>query len=359
MRKKAALPERKYYLDNLRSAALLLLVVWHIVMGFAFLGVRAALIFHSLIDPWWRELMFVLAGISMNYSLRKRGLGEFIKERTNKLLVPLLFTLLLFVPVTQYFYFLLMQGSAHYLDFFTSLPAFVTGKGYGTFGFTQLWFLLFLYPMALLLAPVVAYVRQRVEKTASKSQTAAKKPTFASKIPWPLLYLFAIIPAAMPALSIEMENSTYYSFGKFFAYFLLGYFMFADDGVMEQLEKARFLSLGLFAAAMASIYLGPPMLRDALSLMIGWFAALAFLGLARRYFNSGHTLFRYLSKSSFAIYLFHNSYPGIALYFISKVTENFLLQFVLITLFTYAMSFLTYELFKRFRVTRWMFGLQR
>lgn|GEM_PF-3831462 len=93
---KTTLPERKYYLDNLRTFAILLLVPFHTPGSDS--------IFIKLFFPWWQGLMFVLAGITLFHSFSRRGLGELIKERTRKLLVPLLFGLLLIVPTEKYFF---------------------------------------------------------------------------------------------------------------------------------------------------------------------------------------------------------------------------------------------------------------
>ncbi len=52
---------------------------------------------------WYMPLLFVLAGISSSLAFSKRTAKEFAKERVSKLLIPLIFGILLLVPVQTYF----------------------------------------------------------------------------------------------------------------------------------------------------------------------------------------------------------------------------------------------------------------
>ena len=345
---KKAIPERKHYLDNLKALALLLLVPWHLFVHayryYAFVFERMgaflpAAIYNGLIEPWWREFMFVLAGIALCHSFARRDLKEILKERTQKLLVPLVFTLLIFLPAIPY----LVSKSP---------------QGYGVYSFEHLWFILFLYPMTLLFSPLAAHLKRRGKKRAEGK--IPMKASFAGKIPWPLLYAFALIPLlAARAVPLPDDPSVAYNgLVKYTVYFLLGYFLLADEGVMGKLEKYRFAALGMFVAAMLLVYVGP--VSRAAPHMSGWFASLAFLGLARRHWNSGGgKILRYLSKSSFAVYLFHNTYIAIFLFLFTKFIRSPYLLLSLALLCTFALTFLTYEILKRFRVTRFMFALKK
>ena len=46
--------------------------------------------------------MFVLAGASAWYSLRTRTLGEYLRERSRRLLLPFVFGLTVFIPWNGY-----------------------------------------------------------------------------------------------------------------------------------------------------------------------------------------------------------------------------------------------------------------
>jgi len=335
----ATLPERKHYLDHLIAFAILLSPLY--IME-TFTVVR------DYLDPWWTGLLVALAGVVLYHALARRGLWGFIKRRTVRLLVLLLLAFFVIVPTEKFFYGLYIIGVPDFFRFFMFL------KVYGIDAFSQFVLLIALYLMAMLLAPLASYLQRRAK------QKASNQASFASKIPGPLLYLFGFIPFILHHLISLRASPGAPSVSEYPVYFLLGFFLLADEGVIEKLAKLRFVSLGVFAAAFALVHFGPALLQGVLFPMLGWFACIAFLGLARRYLSSGgNGILRYLSKSYVAVYVFHNMYIAISVYFATMITHNLHLLILITMLSAYAMIFLTYEILKRFRVTRWMFALKR
>lgn len=90
--------ERKYYIDNLRWAWILLLIPFHAAMAYNnwegnYIWLYENKILSSLvifISPWFMPLLFVLAGISARYSIERRGYKKFIYDRIRKLFIPLI-----------------------------------------------------------------------------------------------------------------------------------------------------------------------------------------------------------------------------------------------------------------------------
>ena len=82
---------RKYYLDNLRSLTIVLVLIYHAFYLFNGVGVQTGLnvevgflpfdAFCTAIYPWFMVLLFCIAGITARYSISKRGRKSFIKER--------------------------------------------------------------------------------------------------------------------------------------------------------------------------------------------------------------------------------------------------------------------------------------
>lgn len=90
---------RKDYLDNIRSATIVLVVIYHVAYIFNSAGVISNISVKGIqaIDsicyflyPWFMCLLFLLAGISTRYSLQTRSAKQFAQERVQKLIVPLL-----------------------------------------------------------------------------------------------------------------------------------------------------------------------------------------------------------------------------------------------------------------------------
>ena len=75
-----------------------------------------------------------------------------------------------------------------------------------------------------------------------------------------------------------------------------------------------------------------------------WVAILAFLGMAKRYFNQSVPVFRRFSKASFGIYLLHQSCLVTMGYYVLRTVQGAYLQFLLILLGSAALTFALYTL---------------
>ena len=98
---------RKYYIDNIRILCILMLFPFHTAMIFKTWYVHSNDLFGATmlilgVYPWWMSALFVLAGMSTVYALKKRTIKKYIEERFLKLLVPLISAILLLIPVQTY-----------------------------------------------------------------------------------------------------------------------------------------------------------------------------------------------------------------------------------------------------------------
>lgn len=87
---------KMYYIDNIRWICILFLFVYHTCMiynnfdeGFYVWAGENAYLSGLIIvcSPWFMPLLFVLAGISTRYALKKRTPREYILERIKRVLV--------------------------------------------------------------------------------------------------------------------------------------------------------------------------------------------------------------------------------------------------------------------------------
>jgi surface polysaccharide O-acyltransferase-like enzyme len=287
-------------------------------------------------------LLFVVAGISSAYALKKRSASAFAKERVNKLLIPLIFGLLLLVPIQSFLAGLFHTGSANYLNFFTDFSD-ISGTG-GGFTTGQLWFILYLFIISIVSLPFLALYNKR------------SKQTFAAKIPLAVLIAFAVIPVlAHPILDIGGK-----SIGENLCYFLLGYFVLANENVLQKLDKYRFLLLGIAIVALIACYASNLFYGDYVYFeAVSWLSIIAIMGLARHYLDFSGKITGYLSKSSFGVYLFHQSWIVVAAYFIFQFTGNPALQIATIMLSAIVLTYLSYEISRRVPPLRWAFGLKK
>ena len=104
---------RKLYLDNIRWATVLVVIVYHVFYLFNACGVFGGVgsfapvqyqdAFLYFVYPWIMVLLFLIAGMCARYSLEKYSAKDFIKMRTRTLLVPSTIGLFVFYWLDNYF----------------------------------------------------------------------------------------------------------------------------------------------------------------------------------------------------------------------------------------------------------------
>jgi peptidoglycan/LPS O-acetylase OafA/YrhL len=110
-----------------------------------------------LVGPWLLPLLMLLAGFAGQYSLRRRTSGEFLWDRTRRVLIPFVVGMLVLVPPQVY-----IERRFHG-DYDGSLlsfyPRFFTDGLYpeGDFALRQMWFLAHLFVYSAVALPLFRY----------------------------------------------------------------------------------------------------------------------------------------------------------------------------------------------------------
>jgi len=336
---------RKLFVDNLRALTILLLFPFHIFMIYNDWGeswyihgqaLTVPSVINGLLSFWRMPLLFAIAGMSAHYALRRRSIGAFAKERVSKLLIPLIFGLLLVVPIQPYIAGLYFNGQANYFDSFTKLTDF---SGYdGAFTPAHFWFILFLFVISMVSLPLMAW---------RESSNSAR---FLDKVPLVVVIALGLVPCFAAAVRIGGKSPT-----EDLAYFLLGYFFLTNDTLLSQLERYRSVLLGLVILSAVVSYNHGFQFYEAVS----WLTILCVVGMAQRYLNFKGRVTSYLAQSSYGVYLFHQTWIVVAAFAVFKITDSPAIQMPLIFILAVGLTFLTYELCRRTRLTSWMFGLKR
>lgn len=352
---------RKSYIDNLRWFCILSLFPYHTAMIYNDWGenfyirgpvVKAFSAFVIVTWPWFMPLLFVLAGMSTAYALRRRTIRGYVGERCEKLLLPLVCGILLLIPIQTFFAERFHNGySGNYFQqyalFFTK---FKDLAGY-TGGFTvgHLWFLLYLFLISLLALPILRWYE--------KSSKALHRVRWT----WGgLLPLFLIPLLTTPLLDIGGK-----SLGRYFALFLLGYWIFSRDSVVEGLaKKSRLLAAAAVALLIVKLvlYYGfrctGGLAVDVYDGFYMWVGILMFLGVGKRWLDFHNWVTGYLAKASFPVYILHQSCVVAVAFYVFRVVSQPALQFIVIVAVSAGMTFLFYEILKRIRLFRILFAIK-
>ncbi|MCR8645515.1 acyltransferase family protein [Paenibacillus sp. N1-5-1-14] len=353
---------RKHFIDNLRWIVVLLLFPYHTFMIYNTFGesfyikgpdISITSTFIVATWPWIMPLLFTVAGISSAYALKKRSTLEYLNERVTKLLVPLIFGILLLIPIITYYAERFHNGYTgnyfeQYILFFTK-PTDLTGY-HGGFTPGHLWFILYLFVISLVALPIMT----RYEKTNRKLPI--------SKINLPILLTLFIIPFVSQVV-LDISGK---SIGEYFAFFLIGYFVLSDEQIQQMLDKYRYLLTLIFLVGMVFILICfnnkfnvNGLLFDLIEEFYAFCGILALLGMSRRYLNFINSVTDFFSKTSFTVYLFHQIWIAIVAFYIFKLTQQTALQIILILVGSVPFTFFTYYICRKFSVTRFMFGIKK
>ena len=344
---------RKHYLDNIRWMTVILVVIYHVFYMFNHIGVLGGVgplgssmypdIFMYVVYPWFMVLMFLVAGISSRYSLSKRTNKEFLKERVVKFLAPTTLGLFVFHWISGYIN-LRIGGATELMPSFLIYPISVlSGQG-------PLWFIQLLLIFSLLLVLI-----RKIDKN-DKFYNLCKKCNTA------IILLFGILLWGASQI-LNMPIITVFRFGIYFTAFLLGYFVFSHDEIIERVVKIRIPMLCL--ASLGSVgytifYFGQnccegPVLKTFFTNAYMWIAILAIIGCFKKYLDKTNPVFDYLSKSSYGIYIVH--YPVVlvpAYLFYTYTNLPTALIYILVAVIGFIGTFLLYEGIRRVPVLRFI-----
>lgn len=350
--------KRSYYIDNLRWMVILLLIPYHTAQAWNvwdepnyvfFEGNRLISSIIVFFSPFIMPLMFVLAGISTFYSLKKRSFKEYAGERVKRLLIPLIFGTLVFMPVMTFIadcFNCSYNGSFinHYSVFFTKYTDFIGADG--GFSFGQFWFLLYLFVISLISLLVIKLLGKSNRKNTPL---------------WIIILLGLPLPFLNELLSVGGKSLAEYAY-----LFLIGYYVFSDDSIISKITEhsSMLLIIGTSAALLNTylfIWLGKeyPLLNTAAKFITEWIMVTAMLGAGKKYFCNCSKITAYLSSRSFLFFSFHFIWVVVFQYMLYQLFGNktLILFFGTVSL-SYIFTFICCEIAVRIPVLCFLMGVK-
>lgn len=316
--RKGGMGMRKHFLDNIRWVTVVIVVVYHVLYMYNAEGILGGLgkvtdlamqpwdVVQYLVYPWMMPVLFLVAGISARLSLDRRSEREFVRNRTRRLLVPSTIGVVVFHVVQGYVS--LSLGTAFDDLARMQVPTPVVCLIMVASGTGVLWFmhLLWLYCMVLVV------VRRR-EKGRLLS-LGEKTPT------WMLAAFYLVVWGAGQVLNTPIVSV--YRVAFYFAFFLLGYYVFSHDATMERLKRWAVplivsaillcvsFSLRYFVWGGGQNYADAPVNRGPLYVACAYVGSLALLSAMARFGDVCNGFTQWMSKMSFGLYVFH--YLGVS-----------------------------------------------
>lgn len=358
--------ERYDFLDWLRVIAIFVLLFfhtgmmfvgwgWHVVNAETIPGLVIPMdISHRLRMP----LLFVIAGSGMWFALRRRTGAQLFKERTVRLLLPLVVGMFLIVP-PQVFYERLFSGQwgGGYLSFLLERTLEFQPYPQGDFSWHHLWFIVYLYVYVPLLLPAMLWWKRATLRLQ----------------PGPWLYALAlplgINEAVLKPLFPEAHNlvSDWYVFNHYLLFTIYGFVLASMPNVWSWIASRRhgLLLTGAAIYVIANVlFFAGVFHRDTafdafVATAFTWACVLAFIGYGYQHLSFSNPLLRWARDASYPFYILHQTIIVAIGYYAVQASWSPWVKYWTVLAATMVSCGLLYELVvRRFGITRLIFGMK-
>lgn len=364
---------RLFFLDWLRVLAFALLVFYH--AGLVFVdwgfhitnnefseGLKLPLLF---LNQWRLPLLYFVSGAGISFALGKRKASAFLRERTVRLLIPLVFGMLVVVP-PQSFYELKSQGVDFpgYLAFYSNyyFPDHLT--------WNHLWFVAYLFTFVLVATPAFLFLRWKSNALDSLAGIIQARGGG----------VLLIVPLVVIEWSLrdrwpDYRNlvSDWYNFAFYFTVFVYGYLIARMQSAWEAFERDRWIYLVVALLSFGLMYFGwhapgvgflettrgGKAMFGVLKCADVICTIVACIGFARRHLNFASPVLDYTNKAVYPFYILHQTVLIVVGYYVIGTGWSISLKYLVIVVATFFVSGLCYEfLIRRWRAIRPLFGVK-
>ena len=345
--------QRRYDIDWLRTFALGLLIIYHVVVSFQpwgylifFLQNRQPLPWiwniMSMVNIWRIPLLFMVSGMGLHFAMQRRNWKQLLKDRTLRILVPFVSGYFLVCPISIYVA----------LKYYGSDASYVPNAGH-------LWFLANIYFYVLLLLPLFNYLKKHPENFILRlSREILSRPFGIFIMALPIMAEARLVnPQSFPTYA-----NTSHGFWLGMICFFIGFiFISLKDVFWKSVAKIRRIAISMalllyLVRFFVFHFTETPILLIAFESMC-WM--LAIFGYGSQYLNKPSGSLTYFSKAVYPIYIIHMPVQyGISYYLLPLPLPAILKLFLLLT-GTFGVSLFLYEyVIRRLTWIRPLFGMK-
>jgi glucans biosynthesis protein C len=375
---------RLYFLDWVRIIAFFLLIVYHVGMYYVSWGwhIKSPNAgpgpepFMLMSGPWRLSLLFLISGVASSFMLTRDSVLRFLRQRTVRLLVPLVFGMLVVVPPQSYFE--VVEKVAYTGSYGEFMAKYISGyHGFcdhdGCLAlptWNHLWFVAYLWVYTLVLAALIAMLGDRFDVMARRLSALLTG--------WKVVVLPGIVLITIRVLMVTRFPQTHalvgdwFNHANYFAVFALGALMARVPAFWARLDAVRWPCLGIAFAGWAVHVVGWAMpdgsntdeqlglLRPVFSAdiaLFAWCAICAACGFAHRHLQRDGAARRYLTEAVFPVYIAHQTLIVVLAHSLKPLKMAPGHEAVLLIVMTTTASFAVVEVVRRVPLLRPLFGL--
>jgi len=377
---------RRYFLDWVRIGAFALLVLYHVGMYYVTWDwhVKSPFASHALepfmlmTSPWRLSLLFFISGVATAFLLGKTPEG-FLRKRSWRLLVPLIFGMIVIVPPQSY-YQVVEQLPGGYHDGYLAFWARYLGndQNFCRDGdcldvptWNHLWFVAYLWAYTVVLCLLRWIAPKGLARLGERIANA-----FGSGVGlllWPAVFLIvARITMVDRFESTHALVDDWYNHAQYLPQFLLGFAVAKSQPVWDRFAALRWHAAVLAVLGYAAIavyfsaYSGDTTPPDALRMTMRavwgtfqWTAIVAIIGFAARFSPGDSRARRYLTEAVFPVYILHQTIIVVLAHNLQPLALRPAVEGPLLVVATFALAFAGFEIVRRIAWMRPLLGLGR
>jgi glucan biosynthesis protein C len=375
---------RLFFLDWVRIIAFFVLIFyhvgmyyvswdWHVKSPYASNAIDPLMLLSS---PWRLGLLFLVSGVASSFMLTRSATGSFLRQRTVRLLAPLIFGIIVIVPPQAYLE--IVEKIAYSGSYAQFMPLYLTGYGGFCRGtdclymptWNHLWFIAYLWVYTLALGAIDTLIGPRFSATARRISGMLKG--------WRLIVLPALgLGLARMALQARFPTThalidDWYNHAHYFSLFVLGAMLARDRAAWMEFDAMRWRALGIALCSWAVMvicfalpgeFIAQPyrqtwwMALRVVYALCGWCAIVAACGFAHRHLQFDSARRRYLTQAVFPVYILHQSLIVVLAHSIKPANLAPATEGLVLVVLTLGISLGVFELVRRCRPLHLLLGI--
>ncbi len=359
--------QRRYDIDALRSIAMFLLIFYHLGVSFTSVAPQISFVQNkritdgiwpllNLMNSWRIPLVFLIAGVALRLSFRKRTKMQIFKERAKVLGLPWLFGTLVFSTSSIFI-------AGKYYDYWfldeINEAALFSFQYQGI----HLWFLINIFIYCWLFVPILNFISKENFISSLLNRPGG-------------IFLFAIPIIAEGHLLnlVRFKTETYGDYYTTYALtehgFILGLLWFAigiiltsqGDAFWESNKKNWRLHLALgmtsYFYRLFNNFIEDYALDNRLIAFESFNFIFALLGLAAVYLNKDSPQLTYYKTAVYPVYIVHLPVQMAVMYFFAGINIHPVIKFPIALFLICFLSLTIYHAIKNIKPLRPLFGLR-
>lgn len=364
--------QRRHDIDWWRVIAILAVYLHHICMPFNgddyhIMNSDASKVLDDIMvffEQIRLPMLFLISGVSTVFAFSKRTWGEFIKERSYRLLIPLVFGVLVIVPPQTYFQHIGTFSS--YGQFYSQILSNIEGN--------HLWFIENLFYISILCIPLILFLRSERSSriiTAIEKYSSVRYGIFL----WvfPLLFIKVVSKIYFPDDSNNITNLSSTLFYGFF--FVSGIVMATSPKLWKFLKRYRRVNLYIAIVAVllfySYYYLSNEIVAEYLDIelrwaiwhgvssWVSWSVILVLLGYGQVWFYKPSKILLKANEAIYPFYILHQTVIVILAFYIVKLDMAITFKIIVLLGATFPIILILYRfLIYPFKLTRILFGMK-